>query len=91
MVHIASQQDRGFVSPSEAIQGTEEQPSFFVSPRPSDPGDSLTDALSGASMLISLKKRLLLWPKALSKASVSESPGSEGRGERKKEGCSSVP
>lgn len=37
-------------------------------------------------MLISLKKRLILWPKALSKASVSESPGSEGRGERKKGG-----
>jgi hypothetical protein len=35
-------------------------------------------------MLMSLKKKLLFEPKALSKASVSESPGSEGRAERKK-------
>lgn len=48
MVYIAFQHDRGFVSPTEFIQGTEEQPSFFLSPRPCDPGDSLTDALERA-------------------------------------------
>ena len=48
MVHIGAQQHRGFVPPSEAIQGTAQQPSFFLSPRPSDPGDSLTGALERA-------------------------------------------
>lgn len=52
MVKIGAQQDRGFASPSESIQGvdqgSEKRSSFFVSPHSSDPGDSLTDALDRA-------------------------------------------
>ena len=48
MDHIDSQLDIGFVSPRECTQGAAQRPSFFVSPRPSDPGDSLTSALERA-------------------------------------------
>jgi len=48
MVDIGAQQDRGFVSRGEFIEGTAQQPSFFLSPPPSDPGGSLTDTLERA-------------------------------------------
>jgi hypothetical protein len=46
MVHIAFQQHRGFVLLVKPFKA--QQPPFFLSPRPSDPGDSLTDALERA-------------------------------------------
>jgi integrase/recombinase XerD len=48
MAHIGAQRDIGFASPSESIQAGEKRPSFFVSPRPCDPGDSLKEALGRA-------------------------------------------
>jgi hypothetical protein len=48
MAHIGLQDDIGFVSTSESIQGAHQRSSFFVLPRPSDGKDSLTSGIGKA-------------------------------------------
>jgi integrase/recombinase XerD len=48
MAHIDCQENIDFLSSTESIQAAEQRSCFFVSPRPADPGVSLTSALERA-------------------------------------------